>query len=194
MALRISGNRLLQTPKGDLSRPTLGRVREAVFNIWQAEVVNCRWLDLCTGSGAMGAEALCHGAASVTGIEQAPQALRVIEANWQKVAQPPQRVRLLRGNVTQRLGQLAGEQFDLIYFDPPYGEDKLYGQVLPLIVSHGLLAPQGELAVEHGAGRSLQLPPELTLRRRKTYGSTGLSFCIWRSPQPLLAESPTATV
>lgn len=181
MALRISGNRLLQTPKGEVSRPTLGLVREAVFNIWQAEVVDCRWLDLCTGSGAMGAEALCHGAVSVTGIEQAPQALRVIEANWQKVAQPQQRLRLLRGNVTQRLAQLAGEQFDLIYFDPPYG-GKLYEQVLPLIVRYGLLAPQGELAVEHGVGRSLQLPPELILLRSKSYGRTGLSFCGWRSP------------
>jgi 16S rRNA (guanine966-N2)-methyltransferase len=176
MALRISGNRLLQTPKGEISRPTLGRVREAIFNIWQAEVAGCRWLDLCTGSGSMGAEALCHGAASVTGIELAPKAIAVIEQNWAKVAQAEQTTRLLRGNLLTRLPQLAGEQFDLIYFDPPY-QSNLYDKALPLLVTHQLLAAQGELAVEHDVKRSLQLPPGLGLRCCKTYGSTAVSFC-----------------
>ena len=176
MPLRISGNRLLQTPKGEISRPTLGRVREAVFNIWQGEVEGCRWLDLCTGSGSMGAEALCHGAASVTGIEQSPKAIAVIEQNWAKVGKPHQGTRILRGNVVTRLPQLAGEQFDLIYFDPPYASN-LYAKVLPLIISHQLLAETGELAVEHGARTPLQLPDGLTLRRCKQYGSTAVSFC-----------------
>ncbi len=176
MSLRISGNRLLQTPKGEVSRPTLSRVREAVFNIWQAEVEDCRWLDLCTGSGSMGAEALCHGAASVTGIEKSPKAIPVIEQNWAKVAKDSQETRLLRGNVMTRLPQLAGEQFELIYFDPPYASN-LYEKVLPLIVSHQLLSPEGELAVEHGSRNKLQLPEGLVLRRCKTYGSSAVSFC-----------------
>lgn len=181
MALRISGNRLLQTPKGDVSRPTLGRVREAVFNIWQAEVEDCRWLDLCAGSGSMGAEALCHGAAWVTGIEQSPKAIAVIEQNWTKVAKPSQETRLMRGNVVTRLPQLAGEQFDLIYFDPPYASN-LYAKVLPLLVSHQLLSPDGELAIEHGSRYKLQLPPGLALRRCKTYGSSAVSFCYCEDP------------
>lgn len=176
MPLRISGNRLLQTPKGDVSRPTLSRVREAVFNIWQGEVEDCRWLDLCTGSGSMGAEALCHGAASVTGIEQSVKAIAVIEQNWTQVGKAHQTTRLLRGNVVTRLPQLAGEQFDLIYFDPPYASD-LYAKVLPLIVSHRLLAADGELAVEHGSRYRLKLPAGLTLRRCKPYGSSSVSFC-----------------
>lgn len=185
MPLRISGNRLLQTPKGDVSRPTLSRVREAVFNIWQVEVEDCRWLDLCAGSGSMGAEALCHGAASVTGIEQTPKAIAVIEQNWAKVGKDHQETRILRGNVITRLPQLAGEQFDLIYFDPPYASN-LYAKVLHLIVSHQLLAEDGELAVEHGSRYKLQLPEGLTLRRCKTYGSTAVSFCY------LATEAPTS--
>lgn len=183
MPLRISGNRLLQTPKGDVSRPTLSRVREAVFNIWQSEVEGCRWLDLCTGSGSMGAEALCHGAASVTGIEQSPKAIAVIEQNWTKIGKDDQERRILRGNVVSRLPQLAGEQFDLIYFDPPYASD-LYAKVLPLIVSHQLLAEGGEIAVEHGSRHQLQLPPGLTLRRCKPYGNTAVSFCQLDSQDP----------
>ena len=124
----------------------------------------------------MGAEALCHGAASVTGIEQAPKAIVVIEQNWAKVSKAHQTTRLLRGNVITRLPQLAGEEFDLIYFDPPYASN-LYAKILPLIVTHQLLALDGELAVEHNARQSLQLPEGLTLRRCKTYGSSAVSFC-----------------
>ena len=60
--MRIYGNRQLKTLPGQITRPTPARVREAVFNIWQGSVENCRWLDLCAGSGSMGAEALCRGA------------------------------------------------------------------------------------------------------------------------------------
>ena len=52
--LRIYGNRPIKTLSGQATRPTPARVREAVFNIWQGSVQNCRWLDLCAGCGAMG--------------------------------------------------------------------------------------------------------------------------------------------
>ena len=49
MGLRIYGNRPLKTLPGLETRPTLARVREAVFNIWQNQITGCRWLDLCSG-------------------------------------------------------------------------------------------------------------------------------------------------
>ncbi len=180
MALRIYGNRQLQTPPGQLSRPTLGRVREALFNIWQGEIDGCAWLDLCAGSGAMGAEALCRGAAVVVGIEQASPALKVMEANWQKVARPEQRVEILRGHVLKRLPPLAGRQFDRIYFDPPYDSD-LYGPVLAAIAHHRLLKADGVIAVEHRRGDAPLLTPMLEAVRTKTYGRTELTFCEWRA-------------
>ena len=176
MALRIYGNRLLKTPPGDLSRPTLGRVREALFNIWQGEIEGCRWLDLCTGSGAMGAEALCRGASLVVGIEQAAPALRVIEENWRKVAQPEQEFRLIRGDVRKRVIQLEGQRFDRIYFDPPYAGG-LYEPVLEAIARLNLLAEGGQLAIEHDRQSLPLLPSGLTSKRVKTYGRTSLTFC-----------------
>ncbi|MBE9011730.1 RsmD family RNA methyltransferase, partial [Pseudanabaenaceae cyanobacterium LEGE 13415] len=90
MSLRIYGNRPIKTLPGQETRPTLARVREAVFNIWQSSIENCRWLDLCTGSGSMGAEALCRGVSTVIGIEQSAAACRIIEQNWKQVAKPDQ--------------------------------------------------------------------------------------------------------
>ncbi|MBW4441469.1 MAG: 16S rRNA (guanine(966)-N(2))-methyltransferase RsmD [Plectolyngbya sp. WJT66-NPBG17] len=174
MSLRIYGNRSLKTLPGQETRPTLARVREAVFNIWQGSIEHCRWLDLCTGSGSMGAEALCRGASIVMGIEQSAPACRVIEQNWKQVAKPDQSYQVLRGDVVKRLEKLSGQQFDLIYFDPPY-RSELYVPVLNAIAALNLLAPDGELAVEHRPKLTLPDIP-LTIVRQKRYGSAALTF------------------
>jgi 16S rRNA (guanine966-N2)-methyltransferase len=175
MGLRIYGNRLIQTLPGEATRPTAAKVREAVFNIWQGTIEDCRWLDLCAGSGAMGAEALCRDAASATGIEQTPEACALIEANWKQVAKPPQRHHVLRGDVVKRLSNLAGQQFDRIYFDPPYHSD-LYTPVLAAIIATNLLAATGEIAVEHATHRWDCAPEGLVVCREKKYGRSSLTF------------------
>lgn len=176
MGLRIYGNRLLKTPAGQQTRPTSARVREALFNIWQGDILHCHWLDLCTGSGALGAEALCRGAALVVGIEHSGPVCKIIQQNWQQVAHPGQQFQILRGDVLHQLPQLAGQQFDRIYFDPPY-QSRLYEGVLRAIAQLNLLAATGELAVEHQPKYwQAEAPPGLMLRQRKNYGTTALSF------------------
>lgn len=177
MPLRIYGNRQLKTLPGQATRPTTGRVREALFNIWRSSIVGCDWLDLCAGNGVMGAEALCRGAQSVIGIEQSDLACRTLQQNWQQVAQPEQTFKVMRGDILKLLPQLSGQQFHHIYFDPPY-QSGLYAPVMTAIARHQLLAPQGELAVEHAADASSTMAPVtgLTLRTQKKYGRTGLSF------------------
>lgn len=181
MSLRIYGNRCLKTLPGLATRPTPARVRAALFNIWQQEIAGCHWLDLCAGSGAMGAEALCRGAAAVVGIEQSGPACNLIRQNWQRVAQPGQSFEILRGDLIQKLKTLAGQQFDRIYFDPPYASD-LYQPGLQAIASTQLLSPTGEMAVEHDPHRP---PPaeigSLVAYRTRTYGSTAITFYRWRS-------------
>jgi 16S rRNA (guanine966-N2)-methyltransferase len=72
----------------------------------------------------------------------------------------------------------VGQSFDRIYFDPPYASD-LYEPVLGAIVHHQLLAPSGELAVEHSPGRVLpEVIESLTLSRQKTYGNTAVTFYV----------------
>ncbi|BFM38447.1 16S rRNA (guanine(966)-N(2))-methyltransferase RsmD [Synechocystis sp. LKSZ1] len=177
--MRIYGNRLLKTLPGPLTRPTTGKVRTAVFNIWQGPFGGQSWLDLCAGNGSMGAEALCRGIHHVVGIEQSGKACALIQANWQKVARPEQSFQVLRGDILKILPSLAGQQFDWIYFDPPYASD-LYLPVLTLVAEHKLLAPAGEMAVEH----DVQSPPPIGIGplkqcRQKRYGKTGVSFYDW---------------
>lgn len=175
MSLRICGNRQIKTLPGLETRPTPSRVREALFNIWQGTIANCRWLDICTGSGSMGAEALCRQAASVTGIEQSAKACAIIQQNWEQVANSSQEFQILRGNAIAKLASLSTQQFDRIYFDPPYASD-LYEPVLNAIASQEMLAPNGEIAIEHSRERSAQPIVGLEICRQKVYGNTALSF------------------
>lgn len=179
MSIRIYGNRELKTLPGLETRPTPARVRQAVFNIWKGSIAGCRWLDLCSGSGAMGAEALCRDALMVVGIERSSAACTTIDQNWLKVTGDSQKFQLLRGDVLKRLADLNGQKFDRIYFDPPYAGE-LYQPVLAAIDRHELLAPIGEIAVEHSPNPQIStLPamlPTLELCRYKAYGNTAISF------------------
>ncbi len=174
MSLRIYGNRLLKTQEGEETRPTAAKVRIALFNIWQGTIDDCRWLDLCAGSGAMGAEALCRGAKQAVGIELSADAAVIVKQNWQQVAQPQQQWQVYRGDVLKQLSRLR-QPFDRIYFDPPY-RSELYQPVLRAIAQHEILALGGELAVEHSCDRPLADLPGLTICRTKTYGKTALTF------------------
>lgn len=176
MTLRIYGNRQIKTLPGQATRPTSARVREAVFNIWQGEITGCCWLDVCAGSGSMGAEALCRGASLVVGIEKSSRASAIVQQNWQQVAHADQKWQLLRGDVLPQLKKLSGQQFDKIYFDPPYASG-LYQPVLEAIAEHDLLAVHGEIAVEHNPqGWIPPVIPTWEICRQKVYGNTALTF------------------
>ncbi|MGB3296932.1 MAG: 16S rRNA (guanine(966)-N(2))-methyltransferase RsmD [Phormidesmis sp.] len=177
MSVRIYGNREIKTLPGAMTRPTSARVREALFNVWQGQVLGCRWLDLCAGSGAMGAEALCRGAAEVVGVEKSGAACEMIRQNWQKVAKPKQRFEVIKGDVVQMLERrlINAPLFDLVYFDPPYASE-LYDSVFMMLSA--CLSPQGEAAVEYSEAhwQPAHLPASLEVVKEKRYGSTRLAF------------------
>ena len=185
MSLIIYGNRQLNLLPGLPPRPTPSRVREALFNIWQGTITGCKWLDICTGSGSMGAEALCRGALSVTGIEQSAKACAIIRQNWEQVADASQEFHILRGNAIAKLASLSSQQFDRIYFDPPYASD-LYEPVLSAIASQEMLVPNGEIAVEHRSDRAIEPISGLEICRQKVYGNTALSFYTRCSDSPIV--------
>lgn len=176
MAIRIYGNRVIKTLPGQATRPTPAKVREALFNIWQGRVQGCRWLDLCAGSGAMGAEALCRGASVVVGVEQSGPACRIVQTNWQTVAKTDQTFQIIRGEVTKKLRNVTLEPFDLVYFDPPYAAG-IYETVLNTLVEKSLLAPGALVAAEHTPEHWQPASiPGLNLVRTKGYGLTHLAL------------------
>jgi 16S rRNA (guanine966-N2)-methyltransferase len=181
--LRIYGNRQLKSLPGQNTRPTSARVREALFNIWQGKVAGCRWLDLCAGNGSIGAEALCRGAIEAVAIEQNGKACQIIRENWQQVSTKEQNFRVIQGDIRVKLQQLQKQlqtqQFDLIYFDPPYAGG-LYESVLSQISTFNLLVARGEIAVEHDPKQwQASSVAGLEICREKVYGNTALTFYGW---------------
>ena len=146
--------RKLVTPKGNTTRPTLGKMRETLFNIIQSEIEGATFLDLFAGSGTMGLEALSRGASSVTFVEKDRAAIRAIETNIEHFGVEKE-VSLIRGDVFKALEHLA--PFDIIFADPPYGHG--YGEkVLAMVEKYNLV--KGSLFVEE----SDELPPPKNLQ------------------------------
>ena len=162
------GGRTLKAPPGDSTRPTSDRVREALFSILGARVVDADVLDLFAGSGALGLEALSRGALAVTFVDDAVAAIKTIKANLEALS--------VQANVqkTDALRHLAhasntGAQYDLIFLDPPYRQAERLARPLSEALP-AVLAP-GAVAVAE-SDRRAPLTLGLPLHDERRYGDT----------------------
>ena len=184
MGLRLSGGRRLRSPKGEVARPTTGRVRAAVMNMLAGELRDCRWLELCGGSGVMACEALQRGAAAAVVVENNRRVADVARANLAAVVSslakqgaPAPVVSVVEQEALRFLGRGAAAcgltAFDLIYADPPWAAG-LHGPLAEAVAAGGWLAPGGTLVWECGCGMAPQVPAGWRERRRRTYGACEL--------------------
>ena len=175
--LRLTGGRKLLSPRGSGTRPTTSRVREAVMNILSPRLSGCRWLDLCSGSGVMGCEALQRGAVMVVAVESNPKTARICEQNLVSTQQGTasgSSVNVIRSDVISWLSHDWDKPgFDLVYLDPPY-EKGLYQPVLSKLRSGSWLNPGSLVVCEHSADHVLDTGDGWSVMDRRRYGSTGL--------------------
>lgn len=110
----------LKTPAGTDTRPTQDRTKETLFNVLQNDVYGSEFLDLFAGSGAIGIEALSRGAAHVTMVENARNAIACIKENL-RFTKFTDDASLIESDVINALDRLKGHsEFDIIFMDPPY--------------------------------------------------------------------------
>ncbi len=173
--MRIVGGRLarrsLKAPKGDRTRPTTDRVREALFNLLGARIdlEGARVLDLFAGSGALGLEALSRGAAHATFVERHGPTLGVARGNARDLDVSTQAT-FLRADALATLRRPSPEPFDLVLADPPYDLAEIPD--LPAM-AHSHLAPGGLFVLEHDARHTFDDTPGHLLSR--AYGRTVVS-------------------
>lgn len=188
MVLRLSGGRRLHSPKGEVARPTTARVRQAVMNMFAAELRGCRWLELCGGSGVMACEALQRGARRVVAVEQDRRIAAVARANLEAVAQGVAQIasavprwevhcrevsRWLAQAPAQEAAGAGAEGFDLIYADPPYAAG-LYAAIAAGVAAGPWLKPAGTLVWECASSAVPETPQGWQRRDERRYGSTSL--------------------
>jgi len=185
--LRITGgtalNQKLKTPgsgKKENIRPTSDRVREALFSILGNTIADARVLDLFSGTGSLGIEALSRGASSVVFVDLHPLALELIRTNL-RVCFRHADAEIIRLNLAKELAystlhrRLSGRTvFDLVFLDPPY-EKKLAELTLSMVEKTGFPAQSGFVIAEERS--SVSLPAEigsLSLMQNRRYGETGI--------------------
>ncbi|MFI7587782.1 16S rRNA (guanine(966)-N(2))-methyltransferase RsmD [Spongisporangium articulatum] len=170
------GGRRLVTPKGETTRPTSERVREALFGSIESQGLlnGATVLDLYCGSGALALEAISRGAASAVLVDASREAVQAARENV--AALGVQRVTVVLSSVQRYLANPAGTPSSLVFADPPYAmpQDELSG-VLADLVGHGWLAAGGRLLVERSS-RSVEpvWPAGVVRHDVRRYGETAV--------------------
>jgi 16S rRNA (guanine966-N2)-methyltransferase len=175
--------RRIRAPRGQATRPTSDRVRQAIFDILGPPPETARVLDLYAGAGGLGLEALSRGAAQAVFVEARAGACACLADNARALGLDD-RAQVIRGDARAALRRLGGRPgFHWVFADPPYAGDetgKLLDALAALVASgdpHALFAPGGLLILEHsrrhdpGDGRA-------ALRRidQRRWGDTAVSF------------------
>lgn len=174
--------RRLKSLKGENTRPTTDRVREALMSALMSArgtFEGARVLDAFAGSGALGFECLSRGASFVLACEQARAAAAVIEENARDLKLPPARFRLRRSDAFTLPASVVGA-FDIVFLDPPYAfePEKVLGLVTALDEAGAL--NEGALVCYEHAKKDKQAAQEVvgTLQYElvsvKDYGDTSL--------------------
>lgn len=160
----------LKTVEGMDTRPTTDRIKETLFNMISAYLADSNFLDLFSGSGAIGIEALSRGAACAVFVEQSKKAMECIKDNL-KYTKLYGRAEIYETDVLNALSRLENTKtFDYIFMDPPYNQfhEK---RVLEYLSNSKLLSDDGIIIVEASLETDFSYVKELgfTIIKEKEY-------------------------
>ena len=181
--MRVVGGRFrgraLATPADESVRPTSDRVREAVFNILAHGIPDfaldgSRVLDLFSGTGALGIEALSRGAVYCLFVEDATEARALVRRKIEAFGLTGV-TKVFRRDATNLGPANNRESFQLAFLDPPYGKG-LAERALASAAAGGWLAPGAVAVIEERKDTALALPPVFTALDRRTWGDTQVTF------------------
>lgn len=165
----ISGkyrNHYIDRPSWETTRPTIEKVREAIFSSIHFELENSVVLDLFTGSGAWIIEAVSRGAKYAIGLEKDKEAYKIINNNLNKLKIDNASVvltdcydYLLKNNQT----------FDFIFMDAPFKDYELINKCLELINKKSLLNKNGNVIIETDNRNMIIIPNDMNIVKEKLY-------------------------
>jgi 16S rRNA (guanine(966)-N(2))-methyltransferase RsmD len=173
---KYKGRRLSTLNDGSV-RPATDRVKGSIFNMLQNRLAlgGASVLDLFAGSGSLGFEALSRGAAAVVFVDDAPDALELIEENAAMLGCVDQ-CQIIQADAVRYVSS-AGEKFDLIFADPPYAYPGT-PSIPEAVFARKLLKNGGFLIIEHSRKGSFPSSPLYTVSERREFGNTHVSFFI----------------
>ena len=189
--MRITGGkharRLLKAPKGLDVRPTPDLVKQAVFNSLGPRVEGARVLELFAGTGALSLECLSRGAKSALCIELSPKHAALLRTNAESGGFTPENLSVRSQDAFVAVSQLAsaGEKFDLIVADPPYGEKNVGRRSTSLAQRllddenlPKLLVLEGLLILGHARRDTLTIPSRWAEKKMLKHGDNVMRFLV----------------
>ncbi len=160
------------------------------MNILQENINNSHWLDLYSGSGVIGCEAIERGAKKIVAVEANPKTYKTCHLNLTNIAKANKKEILIEVMNTEAIKFLkAGFQkyslkssnkqnaprFDYIYLDPPY-KSNCYCSALEFLLSGNWVSCNCLAICEFSIEEGIEVPPQWIVKSQKTYGRTGLIF------------------
>jgi 16S rRNA (guanine966-N2)-methyltransferase len=150
----------LKTIEGLETRPTTDRIKETLFNMLQPEISGCLFLDLYSGSGAIGIEALSRGAKEAVFVEHSKPCAACIHENLQFTKLADQ-ASVMQQDVLTAISRLSGKHiFDIVFMDPPYNND-LERDVLMSLKQNGIIDKFTTIIIEESLDADLSYAESL---------------------------------
>ena len=183
--MRIIGGkhrgRELISPKGDNTRPTTDRIKESIFNIlnhakWKDNILDdATVLDAFAGTGALGFEALSHGAKDLILIEQNAMAIKTCQKNIGALG-AENIAKLMKMDVL-KIGKKPNniETRSLVFIDPPYGKN-LGEKILSLLLKHEWISSGSVCVMEMSKKDPEMISEDFNIEDERTYGITKVAF------------------
>ncbi len=158
----------ITAPDEKITRPTLSKVRMAVFNTLQGltEFRGKSFLDMFSGSGIMGLEALSRGFDTAVAIEKHPKVVNIIKSNYKKFNLCPE---LIQGDAL-KIVQKLDRSFDVVYIDPPY-----YSGIYEASLDAVKNIAQNIVIIEHVTDVDFR---EFEILKQKKYGDKYITFLL----------------
>lgn len=163
----------LKTLDGDNTRPTLAKVKEAIFSMLQMHVYDANVLDLFAGSAALGIEALSENAKHVDFNDSAKEAILIIQDNLKKLkGENSYQISNDDYQVFLTKAKKADKKYDLVFLDPPY-KQHLINEILLLLETYELLSEDAIVVCESELEEKVNEETKtLEMYKEKKYGST----------------------
>ncbi len=166
------GGRKINQPSLEITRPTIDRIREAIFSSIQFKIQDAIVLDLFSGSGAFSFEAVSRGAMKSIAVDNNRKVIEVIKNNRDLLS--AKNVDVINGDAIKYTASKKGTKFNLIFIDPPYEMIDLYNEALREISSGGLLIENGYIIVETDNPESILIPNGYMIQKNKKYGKISI--------------------
>lgn len=167
---------LLKAPDGMDTRPTADRVKESLFNMLNPDLYGCAFLDLFSGSGAIGIEALSRGAQRAVLVDASMECAGIIKQNLE-VTKLGENAEIINEDVyaaIERLGR-RGDKFDIIFMDPPYAA-RYYVPVMEAIKKADILAAEGYIVAESAKGVDFTAAEGFKIFKERKCGPAVMNF------------------